>query len=186
MSDMDVDMDTNAHDTSPGPDPNLDIIRLHSEVYNSEAMLEAHEEINSLPQAANDDLERVVAPLMVWSDSTHLTNFGDASLWPFYLYFGNQSKYTRAKPTADACNHLAYIPTVSTFLLLALLSNLVISSSQMGFKTSLKKARKLIFRRNRAVNSKAVDKALGLRSEIPTQVSLFIALRIAWFTIYLI
>jgi len=90
------------------PDP----IRIHQEIYDSDAMLEAHEEINALPRGPTDDLERVVAPLMVWSDSTHLASFGDASLWPFYLYFGNQSKYTRAKPTADACHHLAYIPTV--------------------------------------------------------------------------
>ena len=38
-------------------------------------------------------------------------------------------------------------------------------------QTSVKRARKLIYRRGRAVNSDAVDKALGLRSEIPTHVS---------------
>jgi hypothetical protein len=54
-----------------------------------------------------------VALLMMWSDSTHLASFGDASLWPFYLCFGNQSKYTRGKPTASACHHVAYIPNVS-------------------------------------------------------------------------
>jgi len=90
------------------PDP----IRIHQEIYDSDAMLEAHEEINTLPCAPTDDLECVIAPLMVWSDSTHLACFGDASLWPFYLYFGNQSKYTQVKATADMCHHLAYIPTV--------------------------------------------------------------------------
>ncbi|KAF9224452.1 hypothetical protein BS17DRAFT_795449 [Gyrodon lividus] len=61
-----------------------------------------------------DNLECVVASLMMWSDATHLTSFGDASLWPFYLYFGKQSKYTCRKPTASACHHVAYIPAVCT------------------------------------------------------------------------
>ena len=91
-------------------------IQIFSEAYSSAAMLEAYAEVNSLPTAPNDNLERVVASLMMWSDSTHLANFGDASLWPFYLYFGNQSKYTRGKPTASACHHVAYIPTVCCIL----------------------------------------------------------------------
>jgi hypothetical protein len=76
-------------------------------------MLEDYKEINSLPHAHGDDLERIIAPLMFWSDSTHLTNFGSASMWPFYLFFGSQSKYTRRKPLAMACHHIAYIPNVS-------------------------------------------------------------------------
>jgi hypothetical protein len=63
-------------------------------------MLEAYTEINCLPHAPGDKLEPVVASVMVWSDATHLANFGDASLWPFYVYFGNQSKYSQGKPTA--------------------------------------------------------------------------------------
>ncbi|KAG2062206.1 hypothetical protein BDR06DRAFT_978637 [Suillus hirtellus] len=69
-------------------------------------------EINALPQEPGDELECVVASVMVWSDATHLANFRDASLWPFYVYFGNQSKYTQGKPTAWVCHHLAYIPTL--------------------------------------------------------------------------
>jgi hypothetical protein len=91
-------------------------IQIFSEAYSSAAMLEAYAEVNSLPAEPDDNLERVVASLMMWSDSTHLANFGDASLWPFYLYFGNQSKYTRGKPTASACHHVAYIPTVCCIL----------------------------------------------------------------------
>jgi hypothetical protein len=78
-------------------------------------MMEAYTEVNSLPREPDDNLERVVASLMMYSDSTHLSNFGDASLWPFYVFFGNESKYTRGKPTASACHHVAYIPTVSLF-----------------------------------------------------------------------
>jgi hypothetical protein len=88
-------------------------VKVYSEAYSSPAFLEAYKEINALPRDPDDKLERVVASLMMWSDSTHLASFGDASLWPFYLCFGNQSKYTRGKPTASACHHVAYIPNVS-------------------------------------------------------------------------
>jgi len=101
----------------PDPDDPDVVERLHGEIYQSDAMLEAQDQISKLPRAPDDSLERVVAPLMVWSDSTQLANFGSASLWPFYLYFGNQSKYARGKPTANVCHHLAYIPTVSPNLL---------------------------------------------------------------------
>ena len=51
---------------------------------------------------------------MLWSDATHLTNFGTAKLWPIYLFFGNLSKYVRSRPSSGACNHLTYIPSVGT------------------------------------------------------------------------
>ncbi|KAG2343104.1 hypothetical protein BDR05DRAFT_976158 [Suillus weaverae] len=54
----------------------------------------------------------MVASVMFWSDTTHLANFGDASLWPFYLFFGNQSKYTQGKLMTSACHHVAYIPSL--------------------------------------------------------------------------
>ena len=85
---------------------------LYSEAYASEAMRDAHEGIRSLPRAPDDNLERIVAPLMLWSDSTHLAAFGTASVWPFYLAFGNQSKYVCGKPSSAAFHHVAYIPSV--------------------------------------------------------------------------
>lgn len=89
-------------------------VDVFSESFASPEMVDAHREVNALPRDEGDDLERVVAGLMVWSDSTHLTSFGDASMWPFYLFFTNQSKYTRCKPSERACHHVAYIPTVCT------------------------------------------------------------------------
>ncbi|KIO04854.1 hypothetical protein M404DRAFT_142158 [Pisolithus tinctorius Marx 270] len=86
------------------------VIDILSEAYSSPEMLHAHEDVNKLPCELDGDLEHVVACLMLWSDSTHLTNFRDTSMWPFYMYFGNQSKYLRGKPTAMACHHVAYIP----------------------------------------------------------------------------
>ena len=88
-------------------------IDVFSEAYSSSQMLHAYEGINALPREPGDDMEHVIASLMIWSDATHMTNFGNASMWPFYLYFGNQSKYAQGKPTAAACHHLAYIPKVS-------------------------------------------------------------------------
>jgi len=97
-------------------------IKVDSETYSSPAMMEAYIEVNSLPREPDDNLEHVIASLMMYSNSTHLSNFGDASLWPFYVFFGNESKYTRGKPTASACHHVAYIPTVSLFKLLKVLN----------------------------------------------------------------
>ncbi|KAG2070080.1 hypothetical protein BDR04DRAFT_1128621 [Suillus decipiens] len=87
-------------------------VKVYSEAYMSHAFSEAYEEVNSLHKEPNDDLKHVVASLMMWSDATHLTNFGDTSLWPFYLLFGNQSKYTRGKLTVSACHHVVYIHTI--------------------------------------------------------------------------
>ncbi|KAJ7119214.1 hypothetical protein C8R43DRAFT_901112, partial [Mycena crocata] len=72
-------------------------------------MLKAH---NELPQTPTPNLETIIAAFMFWSDGTHLANFGTASLWPLYTSFGNQSKYTRAKPTSNASHHQAYFPSL--------------------------------------------------------------------------
>ncbi|KAG1860520.1 hypothetical protein C8R48DRAFT_604928 [Suillus tomentosus] len=92
--------------------------KIYGEVYNSSAMLEEHKKIYSQPREGNCTLETVVAAVMLWSDSTHLASFGTASLWPIYMFLGNQSKYARAKSTSFAAHHLAYIPKarVQSFL----------------------------------------------------------------------
>lgn len=87
--------------------------RVISELYNSDIFLEEHERLQKQPREPNCDLETAIASIMLWSDSTHLASFGNASLWPIYCYFGNQSKYERARPTQFAAHHLAYIPSVS-------------------------------------------------------------------------
>ena len=98
---------------------------MYGEMYSSDAMLEADKEVQDMPCELDDEMERIVAPLMVWSDSTHLTNFGTASVWPFYLLFGSQSKYTRCKPTAFACHHLDYIPSVRVLVKYVAQSNIL-------------------------------------------------------------
>ncbi|KAF8811646.1 hypothetical protein BYT27DRAFT_7336095 [Phlegmacium glaucopus] len=39
-----------------------------------------------------------------------MRSFGNASLWPVYLYLGSLLKYTWAKPASFAAHHLAYLP----------------------------------------------------------------------------
>lgn len=92
--------------------------RLYSELYNTGACLDAHEKLLQEPRHPDDPpgLEYVIAPLLFFSDSTHLTNFGTAALWPIYTYLGCLSKYARAAPSAFAAHHTAYIPSVCTHL----------------------------------------------------------------------
>jgi hypothetical protein len=78
------------------------------EVYNSDAMFNEH--IKLLKDFSNSQYEIVIAAILLWSDSTHLANFGTASLWPVYLFFGNVSKYVRGKPTSFMAQHIAYLP----------------------------------------------------------------------------
>ncbi|GJJ13554.1 hypothetical protein Clacol_007809 [Clathrus columnatus] len=80
--------------------------RVCDELFNSDEWLRIQEKIEAIPREANDDLPRCVAALMFSSDATHLAQFGQAKLWPVYLFFGNQSKWTRCKPSAHTSHHL--------------------------------------------------------------------------------
>lgn len=96
--------------------------RIFSEIYNSDAMIEEHAKLNSQPREPDDpaDLEYVTAPMIAYTDSTRLANFGGASLWPGYFFFGWQTKYERGKPSCFAAHHFAYFPTVSIFFVFSL------------------------------------------------------------------
>ncbi|KAI0816876.1 hypothetical protein BC628DRAFT_1334130, partial [Trametes gibbosa] len=87
-------------------------LRIVTDIFNSNAMLREHEKIREQPRnpADGDDIEYAIFSMLLWSDNTHLTQFGSASLWPIYLYLGNLSKYIRGMPTEFAAHHLAYIP----------------------------------------------------------------------------
>ena len=89
--------------------------RVFSELYNSDAFLKEHDLVQRAalpPDGLDCKREKMVAALMFWSDSTHLTNFGTAKLWPIYMFLGNLSKYIRSEPSSQACYHLAYIPSL--------------------------------------------------------------------------
>jgi hypothetical protein len=87
-------------------------MRVHGELYTSPAFLDVHRELQESAGEPGCNLPRVVVAMMFWSDATHLTSFGSAKLWPNYLYFGNESKYRRCKPTCHLCNHVAYFQVV--------------------------------------------------------------------------
>ena len=84
--------------------------RVYGELYAGDAWYRLHKEVRSLPVKGN--AENFLLPLILYSDSTHLTNFGTAALWPIYVFFGNLSKYIRCRPNEFAAHHLAYIPSV--------------------------------------------------------------------------
>lgn len=124
--------------------------RLYGEIFSSQAMLDADDEIqrlcmdnDSLRLAAESDLEAISVPLLLYSDSTHLASFGTASCWPIYLFIGSQSKYVRDMPTSSACHHIAYMPSVCIIRTLFKLSN-ALASYQTTFKTFTRNSTKQV------------------------------------------
>lgn len=88
--------------------------RVYDELYASDAWLEAQDDLQKLPKEPGCSLERVIAGLMLFSDATHLANFGTAKAWPLYLYFGNLTKYVRSSPQSGACHLVGFLPFVSS------------------------------------------------------------------------
>ncbi|KAL5537155.1 hypothetical protein ACEPAF_978 [Sanghuangporus sanghuang] len=84
--------------------------RVYGELYSCDAWLEAHEEVQA--KSKEDGIENSVLPILLYSDSTHLANFGTASLWPLYMYLGGHSRYVHGKTSESTCHHLAYIPSL--------------------------------------------------------------------------
>ncbi|KIO00575.1 hypothetical protein M404DRAFT_152488 [Pisolithus tinctorius Marx 270] len=84
---------------------------LYDELYTSDAWNRAHDKLQKQSCSNGCKLECVIAGLMFWPNATHLTQFGDASAWPIYLFFGNQSKYTCAC-LSSACHPIAFMPTL--------------------------------------------------------------------------
>jgi hypothetical protein len=93
-------------------------LRCYDEAYTSDQWIEAHDNLQKQPNEPGCKLEKVILGLMFWSDSTHLTSFGTAKVWPLYMYFANLSKYVRCKPSSGASHHVAYIPSVRNILCL--------------------------------------------------------------------
>lgn len=87
--------------------------RIFDELYTSDAWLEAQDDLHKLPREPGCSLERIIAGLMLFSDATHLANFGTAKAWPLYMYFGNLTKYARSQPKSGACHLVAFLPSVS-------------------------------------------------------------------------
>ena len=88
-------------------------VRVQGELYTSPSFIEAHQQLQDSPKEPGCDLPRVIVALMFWSDATQLAAFGNAKLWPLYMFFGNESKYRRCRPSCYLCEHVAYFQTVS-------------------------------------------------------------------------
>ncbi|CDO74305.1 hypothetical protein BN946_scf184839.g11 [Trametes cinnabarina] len=84
--------------------------RVHGELYTSDAFVQEDLRLQNSPREPDCNLPRAIAALMFWSDATQVAQFGQAKVWPNYLYYGNQSKYERARPMMHAAHHVAYFP----------------------------------------------------------------------------
>ncbi|TDL15717.1 hypothetical protein BD410DRAFT_732279, partial [Rickenella mellea] len=89
--------------------------RVYGEMYSSQAFLDEHAKVQALPPEPGCDLPRAVAGLMFWSDSTHLSSFGTAKIWPLYMMLANQSKYARTR--SGTCHHVAFFPSASGYFI---------------------------------------------------------------------
>lgn len=63
--------------------------RVHGELYTSDSWLEADAKLQFSPPEPECELPRAIAAMMIWSDATHLSQFGHSKAWPIYLFFGN-------------------------------------------------------------------------------------------------
>lgn len=86
--------------------------RVYGEVVCSDSYIEAYNEVQRKPSPSGCKLPKTVVPIHVWSDSTHLGDFTNASLHPVYIGFGNESKYARSKPKLRSCHQVAFFPKV--------------------------------------------------------------------------
>ncbi|KAG6904890.1 hypothetical protein DXG01_006437, partial [Tephrocybe rancida] len=86
--------------------------RVYGESYTSASFTLAHRKLQESPGEPGCNLPRCVVGLMIWSDSTHLTNFGNSKLWLLYIFFGNESNYNRCKLSLNLANHIAYFEVV--------------------------------------------------------------------------
>lgn len=111
------------------PHPDKAPERVFGELYTSPEFIRVHQELQNSPPEIGCDLPRIVVGLLFSSDVTHLAQFGDAKLWPVYLFFGNDSKYRRSKPGAHLANHLAYLQAVGS--LISHFTNSVVMVSQL-------------------------------------------------------
>jgi hypothetical protein len=104
--------------------------RVYDEVFTSDAWLHEDAKIQMAkidPSKPEQGLPRVIAAIMLWSDATILNPFGQNKAWPVYIFFGNQPKSERAKPTAGGGRHLAYLAEVNPLFIIPLSASNVLT-----------------------------------------------------------
>ena len=82
----------------------------------TEAWNTSQDEIQKQRQTDGCNLERVIAGIMLWSDSMQLVQVSHASAWPIYLFFRNLSKYAHQAADTQVCHPITFIPWVSAVL----------------------------------------------------------------------
>ncbi|KAF8594348.1 hypothetical protein BDV93DRAFT_611903 [Ceratobasidium sp. AG-I] len=95
------------------PGSNQPAQRVYDDLYTGDEWIKEHAALQRSPPVPGCTLERCIAALMIWSDSTHLAQTGQSSIWPVYLYLGNQSKSARRKPLTRSSEHVALLPKVT-------------------------------------------------------------------------
>jgi hypothetical protein len=118
-------------------DEDAEEVQIHSELYTSASFLSEHKKLLNSPAEPGCDAPWAVVALMFWSDGTQITSFGNSKLWPCYMYFGNDSKYWRAKPSSWLCNHIAYFQSVGLAHVLIIYNKIIFSSFQTLSKNLL-------------------------------------------------
>lgn len=114
------------------PTPHAKPIQIYGEAYSSDIAVRLYEDIKGIPPPPEHPrIESVIVMLMLGSDATHLADFGTASLWPIYVFFGNMFKYDRSRTSEFATCHLAYLPKVAHLSLPPGPADHLVASSQM-------------------------------------------------------
>jgi hypothetical protein len=71
--------------------------------HTSDEMISAYEEVQSIPpDLDHPDVESAVAEILVYLDATQLAQFGTASAYPAYVFFGNLKIHSL--PTRFPCS----------------------------------------------------------------------------------
>jgi hypothetical protein len=90
------------------PSESLGPVRVHRELYASEAFVSAHHHHPASLGELGCNLPKVILALMFASDGTQLTVFSNAKLWSLYWAVGNESKYRWTKPSCNVFKHIVY------------------------------------------------------------------------------
>jgi hypothetical protein len=86
--------------------------RIFDEAMSGDEVHRLWKEVQKCPGVPGCMAERVVLFLRFWSDSTHLAQFGNHKLWPFYMCFANQPKWQCSDPNMGAWHDVAYFQQV--------------------------------------------------------------------------
>lgn len=86
---------------------------VYDEYYHSDYWIRQHEEIQKIAPRAGAHYERVVLAICFSSDGLRPANFGNSSICPWYISFGNYPKDYRRHPSVISHQHLAFFAYIS-------------------------------------------------------------------------